>query len=75
MQGFFNKSFLKTNQIQDKTKAKPKGITRFKYSKKTKIVLIPYNKITSEFAEVEGEGNKYSEYCKKLLFERNDTLQ
>lgn len=32
----------------------------------TKIELIPYNKITVEFAEIEGEGDKSLEYWKKV---------
>ncbi|EDP70727.1 hypothetical protein FBALC1_08208 [Flavobacteriales bacterium ALC-1] len=32
----------------------------------TKIELVPYNEITSEFAEIEGEGDKSLEYWKKV---------
>lgn len=32
----------------------------------TKIEQVPYNKITSEFAEIEGEGDKSLEYWKKV---------
>lgn len=34
--------------------------------KTTKVDQVPYNKITSEFAEIEGEGDKSLEYWKKV---------